>query len=89
MPKSSVKRRRRPFVGEIFHRREATWPLSELGRLLPPKPSYQKLWNWCRRGRSHPYNHRRLVRMESIEEAGGLASSVEAYWRFIEALNGE
>lgn len=89
MPKPPVKPRPRAFVGEILARREATWPLSQLCRLLPPKPNYQMLWTWCKRGRTHPYDRRRIVKMEAIEEAGGLASSVEAYWRFIEALNGE
>lgn len=79
---------RRPRInpGVILREREDTWPLQQLCRLLPCKPSYGRLWRWCAYGRSHPYT-RTIVQMEAISGADGMESSVEAFARFIQRLN--
>lgn len=80
------RRRCKTFSGEILNRQEATWPLSQLARLLPCKPRYTRIWWWCTHGRKHPYTHE-VIHLEAIHETQGLASSVEAYQRFLARLN--
>lgn len=65
---------------------EQVMPLRDLGRKLPGKPHYNTLLDWCTEGRVN-WHTRRRVKMELINLPGGKASSLEAYLRFIDALN--
>lgn len=66
--------------------KEQVMPLRELGKHLPGKPRYSTLIDWCRQGRVN-WNTRKRVKLEIINLPGGKASSLEAYLRFISALN--
>jgi hypothetical protein len=83
MPKA---KKLKVFPGLILTNREPTLRLSELCRELPREPEYKTLWSWCVRGRSHPYNRKR-VHMEALQSTFGIVSSIEAYYRFLERLN--
>jgi hypothetical protein len=60
--------------------------LSELRKKLPHEHEYQTVWSWCVIGKKHPYT-RQMVRMEAVQTTVGIASSVDAYYRFLERLN--
>jgi len=68
--------------------REHTIALTRLCKLLPDEVTYETLRYWCLKGRRKDRNDpNSCVRMESVKKPCGLSSSVEAYWRFIAALN--
>lgn len=74
----------------IIKNREEMIPLSKIGKALPRGPyDYRTIKLWCtvgrRRDRSDPASVVFLERVRS--HGGGWCSSVEAYWRFLEALN--
>lgn len=66
---------------------ERTWKLSELSKKLPDEPTYGTLWDWVARG-VEVEGRKEKVRLEAILRPRGLHSSLEAYERFIEKLNG-
>ena len=72
----------------ILANREQHFPLAALSRLLPDKPSYSSLWLWCRYGTTGENGD--TVKMESIWGTNRRVrrSSVEAYHRFIDRING-
>lgn len=71
---------------KIHPLKETVMPLSDLGKHLPGRPRYKTLLQWCQEGRIN-WNTRRKVKMELINLPSGKASSLEAYLRFIDALN--
>lgn len=75
----------------ILQNKERHFSLSILAKLLPDKPHYRTLVRWCTRGSKSDGGG--IVRMESIRGSGlskrYLRSSVEAFHRFIERINGE
>ena len=70
----------------ILENQEDTYRLSELAKMLPDKPCYLTVKNWCCLGFEALG---RTVYMEKISSPAGYRSSVEAYYRFLSALNGE
>jgi len=66
--------------------REQVMPLQQLGKQLPGRPRYNTLLEWCKLGRRNRNTSKR-VKLEVIRMPGGMASSLEAYLRFIERLN--
>jgi hypothetical protein len=85
MPKCAKDR---PLTGSIIRNREKLLPLSDLAKQLPNSPEYTTLWKWVVHGKKHPHS-KKWVRMEAIYGTVGLVSSLDAYWRFIDCLNGE
>ena len=84
----------------IDWKREELFPLSEL-RLRMPKseweartsgkkkrPHYHTVLSWWKVGRWNASRTRR-VRLEAVKTTTGWATSLEAYWRFMEALNSD
>jgi hypothetical protein len=67
---------------------EKVIPLRELGKKLPDRPRYTTVVGWVTLGRRNMYSGKR-VRMECLKMPYGLASSIEAYKRFLAALNEE
>lgn len=65
---------------------EPVMPLSELRRHLPGRPNYCTLMDWCRTGRMNKKTRQR-VKLEAVRLPAGTASSLQAYLRFIDALN--
>ena len=65
---------------------EHVLPLKELGRKLPGRPEYTTMVAWCKQGRIN-WHTRKRVKLELIYLPGGRASSLEAYQRFVAALN--
>ena len=87
MKATKARRKHKPFTGEILKNRETVHPLATLRKHILGEPHYQTLWMWCIRGRVHPDHPKRRIKLEAIEGTSGLASSVEAYWRFLERIN--
>ena len=73
-----------PIRIDVF--KERVFLLSDLGKHLPYKPGYQTIWNWIYKGRLDVHGGERCF-MDSIFLPNGLASSIEAYQRFVEGLN--
>lgn len=69
----------------ILRNKEQTFRLSELATMLPDEPCYDTVRKWCCVGVDGPTS---LVKLEKINSPVGYKSSVEAYMRFIAALNG-
>lgn len=65
---------------------EQAMPIKDLAKLLPGKPSYFTIREWVLEGRRNIYTRAR-VKMDSVQLPTGMASSMEAYQRFIAALN--
>tara|TARA_R100000306_G_C4333060_1_gene121281 strand:+ start:53 stop:277 length:225 start_codon:yes stop_codon:yes gene_type:complete len=70
---------------EIDIRHEEPEFLKEFARGLPQKPSYNTIYEWCTKGRTNRSGV--VVYLEYIALPGGFATSQEAYYRFLEALN--
>ena len=80
------KKLARPHNGGVLSEKAEALPLKILRLKIPERPSYRRLWYWCKVGRYNRYTEQR-VKMESIEGTNGLISTVAAYWRFIDKLN--
>lgn len=65
---------------------EATFYLSDLSKKLPDQPTYGTLLRWCTTGSTARGRLETPIVMESEQRPNGLASSVEAYQRFIQKL---
>jgi len=66
-------------------------PLSELRRYVASAPGYQTLRTWARRGvkiKAGPRSGERFT-LDYYHQGGTLMTSVEAYFRFLEAINSE
>ena len=63
-------------------------PLADLGKLLGKNIQYNTVIQWCKEGRVN-WNTRSRVQLECITMPSGLATSREAYFRFIERLNAD
>lgn len=72
----------------IDFRKEELLPLSQLRRHLPGKPQYATLWDWCTRGRTNRATGKH-VKLEQVSLPSGMHSSLEAFTRFLKALNAE
>ncbi len=77
--------KRRPGGLTIIENGEEALLLSELAPLLPGSPSYFTVRKWCLFGTRN--RHGETVKMEAVILPSGMASSVEAYRRFIYSLN--
>lgn len=84
----TVARRTRQLKNQILANREEAKRLNELRRELPEEPTYQTVFDWCTKGRRSQVTQE-VVKLEYIVRPSGMCSSVEAYWRWIETLNGE
>jgi hypothetical protein len=64
--------------------------LRELARILPSRPNYDTVLKWCRRGLVYDRGEKkkRRIKMEAVRLTNGLGSSMQAYSRFINRLNG-
>lgn len=82
-----MAQRRKP-APLILANREQHFPLSALSRLLPDRPSYSSLWAWCSIGVNGDDGEN--VTMEFVWGTNRRCrrSSVEAYLRFVEKVNG-
>lgn len=69
----------------ILENEEETFCLKDLRKALKIKEHYMTLYLWCKRGVSRGLP--RPIKMESIRAPRGIRSSVEAYHRFMAALN--
>ena len=67
---------------------ELVIPLSELGKKIGMRIARSTVKEWINRGRKNCFTGQR-VHLESIQMPGGEGTSVEAYHRFIEAMNAE
>jgi hypothetical protein len=74
----------------ILQNNERYYPLRVLAKLLPERPHKNSLVNWCRDGARSEDGQ--VVTMEFVWGIGMRRrcrqSSLEAYQRFIEAING-
>ncbi len=61
-------------------------PLADLGKRLGRRIPYHTVRGWVKIGRVNAWTRSR-VHLESIGMPSGESTSVEAYWRFIKALN--
>lgn len=79
----------KPHIGLILQRKEAKYYLTDLAKVIPGGRDRKTIFNWCTKGllldRFNAKSGR--VRMESILLTNGHASSLEAYWRFIERIS--
>lgn len=66
-------------------------PLSELRRHIADIPTYRTLYEWCRTGVQVKAGPRKgtLVTMDFYHRGGEIVTSVEAYFRFQRAVNGD
>jgi hypothetical protein len=62
--------------------------LSRLVRLIPGSPHKSTLRRYCFDGVLSPVTQK-LVKMEYVHLPLGIASTVEAYYQFLEKLNGQ
>ena len=62
--------------------------LRDLARKLPEKPSAVTLRRYCRQGVKSPVTLE-VVTMEFVYLPFGLASNEDAYYKFLERLNGD
>jgi hypothetical protein len=64
--------------------------LRDLARVLPERPNYDTVLKWCRRGllRNRRGVAKRRVKIECVRLTTGLGSSIQAYRRFLLALDG-
>ena len=66
-------------------------PLSDLRRHIADLPTYDTMYKWCKRGvhvRAGPRKGT-LVTMDHYNRGGEVVTSVEAYFRFQRAVNGD
>lgn len=65
---------------------EVVYPLKDMKKLISSKPTYETLVGWAKRG---ILNHetKQMVKLETIKLPLGRGTSVEAYQRFLVALN--
>ena len=66
--------------------REKKVYLSDLAKEVEPRVTYSTAWQWWRLGRVNRHTGER-VKLEAVRLSGGLATSFEAYERFLMALN--
>ena len=67
---------------------EPHFPLAELRKVYPYAPSYRQLWRYARVGvRVTTGQKLKVVKLETVRLPRGLATSVAAYKRFIDAIN--
>ena len=68
-------------------RKEEVALLSEIARkrLLPNQPTYKTLWSWTSDGRRNKSGV--TVFLRTVKLPSGLATSVEAFHRFIDELS--
>lgn len=62
--------------------------LSELKHHVPYKPGYNTVLVWAKVGKKNRRT-RRVHRLQTVRLPNGLATSVEAYQRFIQELNSD
>ena len=60
--------------------------LRDLCKLLPDKPARGTLFRYCSRGLVSPVSGK-VVKLRFVHLPRGIASTVEAYYEFIEELN--
>jgi len=61
-------------------------PFKELAKLIPHRPRHRTVRKWHEVGRKNPFTGE-IVKLEAIHLPIGMGSSLEAYERFVEALN--
>lgn len=81
-----AKPKRRPARRLIKPQAEKPYRLTEIGKHLPDEPTYAQLWYWHERGLKNWATGEQIY-LETIRLPRGQGTTVEAYWRFIEALN--
>ena len=59
---------------------------SEAARKLPASPGYTTVYRWHKRGNRSISGA--AVRLDAVNTPRGLATTLDAYRRFVEALNG-
>lgn len=62
--------------------------LRVFGRHLPEPRDYDTVRKWWRRGLMVDRETKRRVKLETVRLSAGMHTSMEAYHRFIERLNG-
>lgn len=65
--------------------------LGDLRKHVKRPPTYSVLWKWCRRGiqvKAGPHCGQRVT-LDYYSMGGTPVTSVEAYYRFLRAVNGE
>lgn len=74
----------------ILENRERLIPLAVFAKSLPQPLTRTAVLLWCRRGRRATLDRddQRRVKLEYVRQPQGFCTSEEAYWRFLEALNG-
>lgn len=70
----------------IDPQKEEVIPLAVLAREMTPPVNYRTVYYWFRYGRLNQWTQRR-VHLEVLKMPCGMATSREAYWRFIKRLN--
>lgn len=75
----------------VLKNREDMVVLTRLCKILPGGPyTYETVRYWCKAGRRRILDDPgSVVLMDCVKLPSGLASSVEAYYRFIDDLNKE
>lgn len=59
--------------------------LRDFAGALPEGPTYQTVWGWATRGRQR-LGDRKLVVLETVKLPCGRCTTLEAYYRFVQAL---
>jgi hypothetical protein len=70
----------------ILENGEVPIELGDFGKLLPKRYSYHSVLSWAREGRMNRET-REIVLLEVIRGPNGFCTSMEAYRRFLLALN--
>ena len=76
----------------LIRNRETLIPLTEMCKKLDGGPyCYYTLIKWCSKGKLRDVRDEKSgrVKLERVKAGRGWASSMEAYLRFLTALNGE